>query len=99
MGNKPKIFRFSKPIFNTLEQLAATKNLKKLWFFIDSNGVENQKENEGKHKGEQLNSLKENDGVKEQGLNETTNNSQEAIVITRRYEQIIKTQNKKAINK
>ena len=73
--------------------------MKKLWFFIDSNGVENQKENEGKHKREQLNSLKENDGVKEQGLNETANNSQEAIVIIRRYEQIIKTQNKIAINK
>ena len=46
-----------------------------------------------------LNSLQEND-VEEQGLNKTgnnVNNSQEAIIIIRRYEDIIKTQNKKAI--
>ena len=47
-----------------------------------------------------MNSLKENDDVEEQRLNETANNinnSQEAIVLIRRYEEIIKTQNKKAI--
>ena len=47
-----------------------------------------------------LNSLQENDDVEEQGLNETgnnVNNSQEAILIIHRYEDIIKTQNKKAI--
>ena len=47
-----------------------------------------------------LNSLKENDDVKEQGLNETVKNaknSQEAIVIILCYKEIIKTQNKKAI--
>ena len=50
-------------------------------------------------KRELLNSLKEND-VEEQRLNKRVNyvnNSQEAIVIIRRYEDIIKTQNKKAI--
>ena len=44
--------------------------------------------------------MQENDDVEEQGLNETANNvnnSQEAIIIIRRYESIIKTQNKKAI--
>ena len=47
-----------------------------------------------------LNLLKENDGVEEQGLNEifiNVNNSQEALVIIYRYEDIRKTQNKKAI--
>ena len=47
-----------------------------------------------------LKSLKENDDVEEQGLNETVNNvnnSQEAIIIINSYEDIIKTQNKKAI--
>ena len=51
-------------------------------------------------KRELLNSLKENNDVEEQGLNKTVNNvnnSQEAIVIIRRYEDIIKTQNKKAV--
>ena len=51
-------------------------------------------------KRELLNSLKENDDVEEQGLNETANsvnNSQEPIAIIRRYVEIIKTQNKKAI--
>ena len=51
-------------------------------------------------KRELLNSLKENDDVEEQGLKETVNNvnnSQEAIVIVRRYEGLIKTQNQKAI--
>ena len=51
-------------------------------------------------KRELLNSLKDNDDVEEQRLNETANNvsnSQEAIVIIRRYKVIIKTQNKKAI--
>ena len=41
-----------------------------------------------------------NDNVQEQVLNKTTNNvsnSQEAILTTRHYEDIIKTQNKKAI--
>ena len=48
-------------------------------------------------KQELLNSLKENDDVEEQGLNETANsvnNSQEAIVILRRHEEIIKTKQK-----
>ena len=47
-----------------------------------------------------LHSLQENDDVEEQGLNETANdvnNSQEVIRITNRYEDIIKTQNEKAI--
>ena len=51
-------------------------------------------------KQELLKSLKENDDVEEQGLNETVknvNNSQEAIIIINSYEDIIKTQNKKAI--
>ena len=51
-------------------------------------------------KRELLNSLKENDDVEDQGLNETANNvnnTQEAITIIRRYEEIIKTQNEKAI--
>ena len=51
-------------------------------------------------KRELLDSLKENNDVEEQGLNKTVNNvnnSQEAIVIIRRYEDIIKTQNKKAV--
>ena len=51
-------------------------------------------------KREMLNSLKENDDVEDQGLNETANNvnnTQEAITIIRRYEEIIKTQNEKAI--
>ena len=51
-------------------------------------------------KQELLNSLKENDDVEEQGLNETVNNvsnSQDAIFIVRSYVEIIKTQNKKAI--
>ena len=44
--------------------------------------------------------IEKNDGVEEQGLNETAknvNNSQETIVIIRLYEEIIKTQIKKAI--
>ena len=51
-------------------------------------------------KRELVNSLQENDDVEEQGLNETANNvsnSQETILIIRRYKDIIKTQNKKAI--
>ena len=51
-------------------------------------------------KRELLKSLKENDDAEEQGLNETVNNvnnSQEAIIIINSYEDIIKTQNKKAI--
>ena len=50
-------------------------------------------------KRELLNLFKENNDVEEQGLNETVNNlnnSQEVIVIIRRYEDVIKTQNKKA---
>ena len=45
-----------------------------------------------------LNSLQENDDVEEKGPNKTAdnaNNSQEAILITNHYEEIIKTQNKK----
>ena len=48
-----------------------------------------------------MNSLQENDNVEEQELNETANNVnnyQDAIVIIRRCEDIIKTQNKKAID-
>ena len=51
-------------------------------------------------KRELVNSLQENDDVEEQGLNETANNvsnSQETILIIRRYKDVIKTQNKKAI--
>ena len=51
-------------------------------------------------KQELLNSLQENDGVDEVGLNETANNvnnSQEAIIIIHLYDDIVKTQNKKAI--
>ena len=51
-------------------------------------------------KRELLNLLQENDNVKEQELNETgknVHNSQEAVVIIRCYEDIIKAQNKKAI--
>ena len=47
-----------------------------------------------------MNSLKQNDDVEERGLNKTVNNvnnSQEAKVIIRRYKDIIKTQNKKAV--
>ena len=47
-----------------------------------------------------LNSLKENDDVEEQGLNETANNvnkPQEAIVIICRYKEIVKAQIKKVI--
>ena len=51
-------------------------------------------------KPELLNLLKENDDFEDKGVNETVksvNNSQEAIVLIRRNEDIIKTQNKKAI--
>ena len=51
-------------------------------------------------KRELLNSLKENDDVEEQGFNETANSfnkSRQAIAIIRRYKDIVKTQNKKAI--
>ena len=44
--------------------------------------------------------MQRNDDVEEQGLNKTANNvknSQETIHIINRYEDIIKTQNKKAI--
>ena len=47
-----------------------------------------------------MNSLKQNDDVEERGLNKpvnNVNNSQEAKVIIRRYKDIIKTQNKKAV--
>ena len=50
-------------------------------------------------KRELLNSSQENDDVEEQGLIEAANNvnnSQEAIQIINRYEDIIKTQNKKS---
>ena len=50
-------------------------------------------------KRELFNSLQENDDVEEQRLNETVNSvnkSQEAIFIIHRYEDIIKTPNKKA---
>ena len=64
-----------------------------------SESITKKKTNEN-IKQELLNSLQENDDVEEQGLQETTNNvnnSQEAILIINRYEDIIKTQNKKAI--
>ena len=51
-------------------------------------------------KQEFLNLLQPNDDVEEQWLNEVAynvNNSQEAILTNRRYKDIIKTQNKKAI--
>ena len=51
-------------------------------------------------KRELLNSLQDNDDVEVQGLNETANNVnnyQEAILIICRCEDIIKTQNKKAV--
>ena len=51
-------------------------------------------------KRELVNLLQENDDVEEQGLNKTANNvsnSQETILIIRRYKDIIKTQNKKTI--
>ena len=57
----------------------------------------NKKTNES-IKQELLDSLKEND-VEKQGLNETANivnSSQKAIVITSRFEEIMKTQKKKA---
>ena len=47
-----------------------------------------------------MNLLQENHNVEEKELNETANNisnSQEAIVIIRRYEDIAKTQNKQSI--
>ena len=47
-----------------------------------------------------LNSLQGNDDVEEQGLNKTANNvnnSQDTKLIIRRYEDIIKIQNKKAL--
>ena len=50
-------------------------------------------------KREMLNLLQENDGVEERVLNETANNvnnSQEAKRLINRYEDIIKTQNKKS---
>ena len=47
-------------------------------------------------KRELLNSLQDNDDIEEQGLNETAN-LQEALRIINRYDDIIKTQNKKAI--
>ena len=47
-------------------------------------------------KRELLNSLQDNDDIEEQGLNETAN-LQEALRIINRYVDIIKTQNKKAI--
>ena len=64
-----------------------------------SDSITKKKTNEN-IKQELLNSLQENDDVEEQGLQETTNNvnnSQEAILMINRYEDIIKTQNKKAI--
>ena len=51
-------------------------------------------------KRELLNSSKENDDVEEQGLNKTVsnaNNSQEVIAIIRRYDDLMKNQNKKPI--
>ena len=50
-------------------------------------------------KRELLNMLQENDDVEEQGLNKTANrfnNSEEAMLIKRCYEDTIKRQNKKA---
>ena len=50
-------------------------------------------------KQELLNSLQDNDDVEEKGLKERSNkvsNSQEATIIIRRYEDIIKTQIKKS---
>ena len=64
-----------------------------------SKGKTKEKTNET-IKRELLNLSKENDDVEKQGLNETVNNvnnSQEAIFAICRYQDIIKTQNKKAI--
>ena len=64
-----------------------------------SKRIAKQKTNEST-KRKLLNSLQENDHVEEQRLNKTANNannSQEAILIIHRSEDIIKTQNKKAI--
>lgn len=55
-----------------------------------SKGINKEKANETV-KRELLNSLQENDGVEEQELNETDNNvsnSQEAVILTRCYEDI-----------
>ena len=73
------------------------KRIEKIMFFISLNGVKKTVE---AIKWELLNSLQENDDAEEQGLNETANNvknSKEAILMTNRYEGIIKTQNEKAI--
>ena len=66
------------------------------------NGVErqNEKENKRNHKTRTAEFVKRNDDDEKQGLNETinnVNNSQEAIFAICRYEDIIKTQNKKSI--
>ena len=90
LSNEPKIFRVLK---YSLLRFAFTKELKNLWLFIGLNSVEKNSSEENKVN-------KENDDVEEQGLNETVNyvnKSQEAIFIIHRYEDIIKTPNKKAI--
>ena len=77
------------------------KRIEKLWFLqvrIVSKRIAQKKTNEIIKRG-LLNSLQEND-VEEPELNETANNvnnSQEEIQLINRYEDIIKTQNKKAI--
>lgn len=54
----------------------------------------NKKKSNETIKRELLNLLQENDNIEEQELNETVNNfnnSQDAILIIRRYEDVIKT--------
>ena len=63
-----------------------------------SKSITKRKSNETM-KQELLNSLQDNDDVEEKGLKERSNevsNSQEATIIIRRYEDIIKTQIKKS---
>ena len=63
-----------------------------------SKSITNRKSNETM-KQELLNSLEGNDDVEEKGLKERSNkvsNSQEATIIIRRYEDIIKIQIKKS---
>ena len=89
-----KFFKYS------LQRFASTKELKKLFFFIGSDGskrIAKKKANES-IKRELLNSLLENDDVEE--LNETINNVNNcqylAIFIIHRYNYIVNTQMKKS---
>ena len=61
--------------FLSIACCASTKELKKLWLFIGSNGVKTiaKKKTIESIKQERLNSLQENDDVEGQGLNKTAN--------------------------